>query len=418
MATPRLVELIDRYRSAHGVSESELARRIGVSRENLRKWRINGVSRLPDRTNLTAVARVIGRPYREVLSAALFDTEYLTDDQAAIPRPYGEVLHDAVSVLTEATRLTNQPMRQDGSGGWEPDPDPRSALPIDWGEFVTLALAGAAANVGSVEKSLAGRPGSWEAEVIRQALQATAFDNKDLLRHRTEPVAVDLWVEDVLATTDDTTEEDYEAAELELHERYEAIPDPDDLPTGPGPFSADDPRIAAISWISVDNGNLVIAPFAEWPEGYEQDLPVAQELQDEANNSRNETPGEIAQKRAFDDLDRLGEALAEQKQRDYTAYASRLAAAIEDRLRDLELSVPISVAVTPAPERWHTRHDRPAHQPPEEPDIHIDAAISDAIMLTPTPSTLGRTSPAAVPRALLERAQASLDHVGTGQSDE
>ena len=67
MATPRLVELIDRYKSAHGVSEAELARRIGVTRENLRKWRTNGVRRLPERANLVAVARVIGRAYRDVL---------------------------------------------------------------------------------------------------------------------------------------------------------------------------------------------------------------------------------------------------------------------------------------------------------------------------------------------------------------
>lgn len=121
MAIPRLVELIDRYRTAHGVSESEVARRIGMSRENLRKWRINGVSRLPDRENLAAVARVIGKPYREVVSAALFDTGYLTDDQASTPRPHDEVLHDTISVLTEATRLTNQPMRQATSGQWEVD---------------------------------------------------------------------------------------------------------------------------------------------------------------------------------------------------------------------------------------------------------------------------------------------------------
>ncbi len=151
MAIPRLVELIDRYRTAHGVSESEVARRIGMSRENLRKWRINGVSRLPDRENLAAVARVIGKPYREVVSAALFDTGYLTDDQASTPRPHDEVLHDTISVLTEATRLTNQPMRQATSGQWEVDPDPRAALRIDWAAFVTLALAGAAANVGSIE---------------------------------------------------------------------------------------------------------------------------------------------------------------------------------------------------------------------------------------------------------------------------
>ncbi len=83
MATPRLVELIDRYRNSHGVSEAELARRIGVTRENLRKWRTNGVRRLPERDNLAAVARVTGRAYRDVLSAALFDTGYLTVEHPA-----------------------------------------------------------------------------------------------------------------------------------------------------------------------------------------------------------------------------------------------------------------------------------------------------------------------------------------------
>jgi transcriptional regulator with XRE-family HTH domain len=74
MATPRLVELIDRYKTAHGVSDAELARRIGITRENLGLWWTNRVRRLPERANLAAVARTIGQPYRQVLSAALFDT--------------------------------------------------------------------------------------------------------------------------------------------------------------------------------------------------------------------------------------------------------------------------------------------------------------------------------------------------------
>ena len=185
MATSRLGALIDRYRAAHGASESELARRIGVTRENLRKWRTHGTRRLPDHANLVATARVIGRPYREVLSAALFDTGYL-DGSADAPRPYNEVLADAIAVLTEATRLTNQLSRRNDTGQWETDPDPSASVPIDWAEFVTLAVAGAAANVGSAEEALAGRPGSWEADRVRQMLQATAFDDKDLLRHRTD----------------------------------------------------------------------------------------------------------------------------------------------------------------------------------------------------------------------------------------
>jgi hypothetical protein len=37
-APPRLVRLIDLYKDAHRVSEIELARRIGITRENLRQW--------------------------------------------------------------------------------------------------------------------------------------------------------------------------------------------------------------------------------------------------------------------------------------------------------------------------------------------------------------------------------------------
>lgn len=385
MATPRLVELIDRYRNAHGVSESELARRIGISRENLRKWRKFGVSRLPDRTNLAAVARVIGRPYREVLSAALQDTEYLTPELSDQPRPYGEILGDAIAALTEATRLTNQPMRQNGSGGWEPNPDPRAALPVDWAEFVTLALAGAAANAGGIEAVLAGRPGSWEAERVRQTLQSTAFDEKDLLRHRTEPIIVDLWVEAILAYTEDTTEDDYQAAEMILLDRQQAVLIPDDIP--PGPFHADDPRIADIEWVSVgDDGNLVTAPLRDWPTPLDKrKLLLYEELLEEARNSRPATPKEIAYERAFDEIDSVSTALDRQRQAEYAAYAQRLTVAIETKLRELTTTVPITVTITPAPAE-STSEEFEAHSPPFDAGNPIDYAVETAIMETPTPS--------------------------------
>jgi transcriptional regulator with XRE-family HTH domain len=388
MATPRLVELIDRYRNAHGVSEAELARRIGISRENLRKWRANGVSRLPDRTNLAAVARVIGRPYREILSAALFDTGYLTDAQAAIPRPYGEVLHDAVSVLTEASRLRNQTMRQTVSGQWEVDPDPRAAVPIDWAEFVTLALAGAAANVGGIENILAGRSGSWEAECVRQTLHSTVADDNDLMRHRTDPITVDLWVEAVLAYSTDTTEDDYQAAEMELLARQEAVPLPDDIP--PGPFSPDDPRLAQIDRVSVENGNLIVAQFADWPPDYAEKLPVVEELLEEARNSRGDTPGEIAYEQAFDEIAALSDALDNQRQADYADYAARLTAAIETKLRELSSDVPITVAVAPAP-AGTSGEEYDAHRLPDYPTDVISTIIEGAIMDTPTPSAAATT---------------------------
>lgn len=387
MATPRLVELIDRYKNAHGVSEAELARRIGVSRENLRKWRINGVSRLPDRANLAAVARVISRPYREVLSAALFDTGYLTDDQAAIPRPYGEVLHDAIGVLTEATRLTNQTMRQSSSGDWEVDPDPRAAVPIDWGEFVTLALAGAAANVGGVEAALAGRPGSWEAEMVRQILSSTAFDDKDLLRHRTEPVVIDLWVESILSYLADSSDDDYADATEEVDARADDIPDPTDLP--PGPFSPEDPRIADVGWVSVDDNGYLVITHRDWT-GDPADIALLTELSAEAESYRNPTPGEIAHEQALQAISDVIDALEDQRRREYDAYAAQLTDAIETQLAVLELPVPVTVSVTRAPESYETgAFDQ--HGPPDPRRTAIDAAIEQAIADTLTPDALPGT---------------------------
>lgn len=391
VATSRLVELIDRYRDAHGTSESEVARRIGFSREALRKWRIHGVRRLPDRTNLAAVARVIGRPYREALSAALFDTGYLTDDQAALPRPYGEVLADAIAVLTEATRLTNQLSRRNASGQWEPDPDPRAAVPIDWAEFVTLALAGAAANVGSIEEALAGRPGSWEAERVGQTLQSTVFDDKDLMRHRTEPVVVDLWVESILSHIGDPSDDEYNDAHLELDDRAQAIPQPTDLP--PGPFSPDDPRIAAVDWVSVDENGYLLITYTNWPQDPADDhadTALLRELSEEAKNYRDPTPGEIAYEQAMDAISALETALDEQWRREYDDYAATLAQAIAQRLAALEMSVPVTVNITRAPEGYDLgayEH----HAPPSESRTAIDWAVEDAIMNTPTPAALPGT---------------------------
>lgn len=386
MATTRLVELIDYYKNAHGVSDAELARRIGMTRENLRLWRVNGLRQLPDRDNLTAVARTINRPYRQILSAALLDTGYLTESEQQSPRPFGEVLHDAIAILTEATRLTNSPVRQSSSGQWEADPDPRAALPIDWAEFVTLVLAGAAANVGGTEQALAGRPGSWEAERVRQTLQSTVgADDEYLLQHRTEPVVIDLWVESILRDSVDTHYDSYRDAELELARRADAIPQPDDLP--PGPFLADDPRIAAVDWISVDdNGYLIVkgkTGFGDDPA----DIALLTELHNEAQASRAATPGEIAYDEAHDAIAALGDALDAQELREHTDYAEQLTAAIDDRLATLNLPAPVTISVTLAPQD-HSYDDFEAHAPSPYPRNAIEQAINDAIANTPTPATL------------------------------
>lgn len=388
----QLGQLIDDYKSTHSATDLGLAQRVGITRQTLIQWRTGELAALPKAANLRALATEIGRPYRQVLSAALRDAGYIMPTEDKTARPYDEILHDAIDVLTEARRLTNQPMRQTSSGQWEPDPDPRSALPIDWAEFVTLALAGAAANAGGIEAVLAGRPGSWEAECVRQTLRSTVFDEQDLMRHRTEPIIVDLWVEEVLPLTGDTSEDDYQQAELALLDRQHAVPLPDDIP--PGPFQPDDPRVARVDWLSVgDDGNLVVAQLYDWPADIDPDiLAVYEELAEEARNSRPETPGEIAYEQAFDQIESLATALDSQRRADYADYAHRLTIAIETKLRELNLTVPASVTVTTAPDRA-TSEQYDAHRPSDEPEDAIEWAVHAAIMDTPTPSASASGSP-------------------------
>ena len=117
---------------------------------------------------------------------------------AAADRGWDEVLADAVRVLTEAARLRRPALRQGDGGGWEPHPI--QTEPADWAEFVTLAVAGAAANVGSAERALEGRPGSWEADAVRNMLLSTVGEDRaELLRHRTEPIRVVLRPAEILS---------------------------------------------------------------------------------------------------------------------------------------------------------------------------------------------------------------------------
>ncbi|MEO3939322.1 hypothetical protein V3N99_21635 [Dermatophilaceae bacterium Soc4.6] len=103
-----------------------------------------------------------------------------------------------ISALTEAARL--QLPAPDPDGREQSRPDEVSTEPIDWAEFVTLALTGAVANLGGVSRALRGRPGSWEAESLRGLLQGAVGDDPvTLLRHRTEPLLVVLRPAEILA---------------------------------------------------------------------------------------------------------------------------------------------------------------------------------------------------------------------------
>jgi hypothetical protein len=105
-------------------------------------------------------------------------------------RTYDEVLADAVRVFTEAARRVITLTDRDGRARHEQ---------ADFAEFVAYALAGAAANIGGIEPILAGRPGSWEADHLRDLLCATAgYDEQFLLERRTKPMVVRVRVSAIL----------------------------------------------------------------------------------------------------------------------------------------------------------------------------------------------------------------------------
>lgn len=69
----------------------------------------------------------------------------------------------------------------------------------DVAEFAALALASAAANVGGIDRLLAGRPGSWEAELVAGLVNGTILDEPDeLARRRTATVVVSINVAEIV----------------------------------------------------------------------------------------------------------------------------------------------------------------------------------------------------------------------------
>lgn len=96
---------------------------------------------------------------------------------------------DAIAALTTAAR------RERTIGAGTPN---EHTEPVDFGEIACHVITAVAANVGGVEALLAGRPGSWEADYVRQIVQSAAGDDDaELMRYRTEPVRIEVDVEAV-----------------------------------------------------------------------------------------------------------------------------------------------------------------------------------------------------------------------------
>lgn len=61
----------------------------------------------------------------------------------------------------------------------------------DFADIASHVLTVVAANLGGVEQLLAGRPGSWEADHVRQLVHGTAgTDLSELMRYRSEPLRI------------------------------------------------------------------------------------------------------------------------------------------------------------------------------------------------------------------------------------
>ena len=365
--TSRLVQLIDWYRSEHpDVTDAEMARRLGVSRANLSQWRSAGIRGWPARSTLVALAEAIGRPYGEVLDAALVDTGYAD----AAPHPLDSTaLHaEAIRVLSEAARITYQPRRRGADGSWVVDElaQPQRA---DWAEFVTTAVTAAAANAGGSDAALAGRPGSWEADLVRQIVESSVGDDDRLLQDwRTEPIEILINPEQILNDTRSRYSHAVSEAESELARRAREI-SPSQVYIDPDAPNADERRRAFEDLVGYE-----IIEGTPPPPGLAPDEGIAP--------APDLSPEEQAGQDALDAIYELEERLEEQTKSELAAYGHALADAIRRHTAALPVRAPVIVTITDSWDHWDYESVLPRH---------IAAAITDAIIETEWPDTLPGT---------------------------
>ena len=324
---------------------------------------------------------------------------------AAEQRPDKAILADTLEVLTEAAAWRRPTLRQTEAGGWEEDPTRTEQN--DWAEFVSLALAGTASNAGGIEAVLAGRSGSWEAGYLRDLLLAVlGTEEAELWRHRTAPLRMTLYVDEILADVAFGAMQAYDEAADELQRRVEAAEQADPEPayedyvwwydrTSDGTFVARDPAAPAWSWEAWRNQPDRYPDTSEWQARIEESLRtgvgvftsqpdekmsayIAKSAEAATELARLEDERE-ARLQVFADLE--GE-LEKQRLAEWRTYGESLKAKIEQLAAETPgLGVPVNITVDP-----NTFRPDPTRLDWE--DSLEGRLLSTALAQTPTPMDL------------------------------
>lgn len=276
------------------------------------------------------------------------------------PTPEPDPMAEAITALTTLARGR----RTVGAG--TPNEHTESA---DFAEVACLVLTAVAANVGGVDELLAGRSGSWEADLVRQVVQGTAgSDPVDLMRHRTEPLHLTLDVEsDVFA--DFGIEALYSADVAELDAREAA---------------ADEALFAAFS---TPEERARIAQIRATIPNLSQELTPEESTRADAlmGEAQAIVAGVTARAEAEDDpLAAAADAAADSAvavrelyQRDQDAYREAFTAAVRQALTDRGLTIAVDV-IEPA------RADDDSWTPDEElaRELHEQARTVAVLPMT------------------------------------
>ena len=102
----RLWELVEEHRTGqdYPTSVRQVALKLDVSPTTVTNWK--NPKELPSRRNLESLAKLLDRPYLEILTIALADTRYLNDIRAAPIDPSERI---RLQIATESVELPREP---------------------------------------------------------------------------------------------------------------------------------------------------------------------------------------------------------------------------------------------------------------------------------------------------------------------